>query len=129
MIILDTSFLSAYFRKSDFHHEKAISLAEKYQDETMIISFLVFQELISHINRKSGNEMAISVAQQLLSGGANIEIYKVDEAFMEEVMVLFERLKPHTFSYIDVSLIHLSREFEIPVLTFDKELEVALAQD
>ena len=109
MIILDTSFLAAYFRKSDVHHSKAVELAKRHSEEKLIISFLVFQEFISHLNRKASSELANSVAKFLLSKDSKVEVYKLDEIYMDEVLALYETLSPHLFSYVDVSLIQIGR--------------------
>lgn len=127
MVILDTSFLVSYFRECDIHHREAVEIAQDQIGEKMIISFLVFQELMNILNRKGTTELALTIAGLLLSKNNNFEIYKMDEGNFSSVMKLFSKLKPHTLSYIDISLIHLSRELELPVLTFDKELQKALA--
>jgi predicted nucleic acid-binding protein len=127
MVILDTSFLVAYFREMDVHHAKALQRAEELRGEKMVITFLVFQELASILNRKVSTEFATSVTRKLLSPDSNIELFKLDESFFEEVLELYGKLGPHSFSYVDVSLIHLSKELELSVLTFDKELEKALS--
>jgi len=127
MVILDTSFLVAYFREADVHHAKALKLAEELRGEKMVITFLVFQELASILNRKVSTEFSASVTKRLLMPDSSIELFKLDESYFEEVLALYESLGPHSFSYVDVSLIHLSKELELSVLTFDKELEKALA--
>ncbi|MFA4815448.1 MAG: PIN domain-containing protein [Candidatus Gracilibacteria bacterium] len=127
MVILDTSFLIAFFRTNDVHHAAAIDAAETYREKTKIVSFLVFQEFVSILNRKVSTEFASTLSRLLLSGENNLEIYKLDEANLENVLKLYGELGPHTFSYVDVSLIHLSKELELPVLTFDKDLAEALA--
>lgn len=127
MVILDTSFLVAFFRKNDVHHSAAFEAAKMYKGKVKIVSFLVFQEFISLLNRKVSTKIAATLAKQLLRGDNNIEIYKLDEAYLDQVLKLYGELGPHTLSYIDVSLIHLARELELPVLTFDKDLENVLA--
>ena len=126
MVILDTSFLVAFFKSNDVHHAAAMEAAERYRGQTKIISFLVFQEFISILNRKVSTSIASSLGKQLLSGENNLEIYKLDEAYLDGVLELYGNLGPHSFSYVDVSLIHLSKELELPVLTFDKDLATAL---
>ncbi len=127
MIILDTSFLVAYFRTNDVHHAGSVSLAKEHAGEKMVVTFLVLQELINILNRKASTALALEKVKLLTSPDSNIELFKLDESYSEEVLELYERLAPHTFSYTDVSLIHLSKELELPVLTFDKDLEKALA--
>lgn len=127
MVILDTSFLVAFFKSNDVHHAAAMKAAELHRGQIKVVSFLVFQEFISIVNRKVSSSVASSLSKQLLSGENNLEIYKLDEANLEGVMELYVEMGPHSFSYVDVSLIHLSKELEIPVLTFDKALSAALA--
>lgn len=122
MVILDTSFLVAFFRKEDHHHAKARVLAKKHAGEQMIMTFLVMQEFMGILNRKSSTELAVKVIQLLLKEGSDVQLFKLDEANLEPTLELFGRLKPHDFSYVDVSLIHLAREFECEVLSFDQKL-------
>lgn len=127
MVILDTSFLVAYFREVDVHHTKALKLAEELRGQKMVITFLVFQELVSILNRKVSTDFSTSVAKKLLLPDSNIELFKLDESYLAEVLELYGKLGPHLFSYADISLIHMSKELELPVLTFDKYLEATLA--
>lgn len=117
----------AYFRENDVHHQTAVQLAKKHSDDKLVISFLILQELTSVLNRKASTEIAVQVAKMLLDSGGSISVLRLDENYIEDVIDLYKKLAPHSFSYVDVSLIHLSKELELPVLTFDKDLEKALA--
>ena len=126
MVLLDTSFLIAYFRKEDVHHASALKWIPRLDEDRPYIPFSVFQELLTVLTYKLSSEEAIQIGDLLLSADSPAQILKLDEGYFKETVGLFRKLIPHRFSYVDVLLIFLHRELEIPVLTFDKKLEKIL---
>lgn len=126
MVILDTSFIFALFVREDDFHLKAISLIKRFESELIYCSFLVFQETMTLMMSKLGSEAAASIVSNILGEDSPIKLLKVDQEYSNETFELFSKLSPHRFSYVDVSLMVLSREFEAEVLTFDRRLEEKL---
>lgn len=128
MLILDTSFLFALFVAQDDFHEQALLLAKESEGQLLSCSFLVFQEFMTLLMSKVGSTFAVKINNDLLGPDSPLQLLKMDEEFFEESNALFRTLSPHKLSFVDVSLIVLSRNLEAKVLTFDKGLEQALSQ-
>jgi len=128
LVILDTSFLFALFVKEDDFHEKALALAKQQDSPLLACSFLVFQELMTLLMSKVGASAATKIGQDILDPSSPIQFLKIDEEFFDESWAIFSKLGPHRFSFVDVSLMVLSKEFEAKVLTFDRRLEEKLKQ-
>lgn len=128
MVILDTSYLYALLREEDDHHQKALQLSKKLNDELVYITFLIFQEFLTLLTGRASSQEAIKVADFLLSEKSPIQLLKIDKEYFEDTLALFKKLSPHRFSFVDVSLIILAGELEAEVITFDKRLEERLGQ-
>lgn len=122
MIILDTSFLFAYFQSTDVHHNKALEYAENLDNEKILLPYDILKELITVITYKISSEEALKVLDALTIKDSPIELLHIDEIMNEQSLKLFKELSPHKFSFIDVLLIYLSRTFNSEILTFDKAL-------
>lgn len=75
---------------------------------------------------KVGASAATKIGRDILDTTSPIQLLKIDEEFFEDSWNLFGELGPHRFSFVDVSLIVLSKELDAKVMTFDKRLEKAL---
>lgn len=75
---------------------------------------------------KLGSDAATTITSNILAEDSRIKLLKIDPDYINETFDLFSRLSPHRFSYVDVSLIVLAKEFEAEVLTFDRRLEEKL---
>ncbi len=127
MVLLDTSFIYAFFNEVDEFHGIARNLMQNIEEEPIFISFLVYQELMTLMMSRFSSEKAILLADTLFSENSSLQILKMDEEFFEDTQALFQKLSPHTFSFVDVSLMVLAQNLEAKVLTFDKKLAEALA--
>jgi len=90
------------------------------------VSFLVAQEFLTLLTSRYSSSVAATIYEDLFSEETGIKLIKIDEEFFEETLVLFKKLNPHRFSFVDVSLMVLSKELEAKVLTFDERLEEKL---
>ena len=122
MIILDTSFLFAYFQSTDVHHKKALEYAKNLDNEKILLPYDILKELITVITYKISSEEALKVLDALTVKDSPIELLHIDDIMNEQSLKLFKELSPHKFSFIDVLLIYLSKTFNCKVLTFDKVL-------
>ncbi len=82
MVILDTSFLFAYFYPQDNLHKKALEKEFFFDDEHCIIPLEVFQELITVITYKLSYRDAMKFGDALLAPESAIEIIKPDSAWI-----------------------------------------------
>lgn len=126
MIFCDTSFLFAYFSREDAHHEQAVKIAKNLPKRGVFMPSTVFQELMTLLTYKVSSKAAINLSKLLLSPDSPIELMRVDEAYFEEIMNAFEQNSPHDFSFVDMSLILLSKKMEAKIYSFDADLNKAL---
>ena len=127
MVILDTSYLFAFFQSIDDHHPKAVAIARELEHESCYVPFLVFQELMTLLTSKYSSQEATRLMKVLLAEDSPIKLLKIDMDYFDETVALFRQLEPHRFSFVDVLLIALHRDFNAPVVTFDQRLQRALA--
>jgi predicted nucleic acid-binding protein len=126
MVLLDTSFIYAFFNEVDEFHGLARDLLKDVENEPMFVSFLVYQELMTLMMSRFSSEKALLLSDTLFSENSSLQILKMDEEFFEDSKTLFQKLSPHTFSFVDVSLMVLAKHLEAKVLTFDKKLAEAV---
>ena len=109
MIILDTSFLFAYYREQDVHHKTAVDLAKEIGGETVIVPVEVFEELITVVTRKFSSKAGIEVGKKLLSNEFPVEMLRTADNVFQNAWANFQALDPHSFSFVDCILIALSK--------------------
>lgn len=127
MILLDTSFLFGYYHEQDVHHVKAKEIAKTVGNNDLSIPQAVFEELMTVTTNKIGSHQAVALGNLLLSPDYPIEIIPPSEGLFHASWQTFQKLSPHDFSFIDCLLITLSKQYQCPVLTFDKALSSALS--
>ncbi|MDP2691605.1 MAG: PIN domain-containing protein [bacterium] len=121
MILLDTSFLYAFFQKNDVHHKKAVELAGQKELNAPIIPIEVFEELMTVITSRKSSQEAIKTGNFLFSEESPVEV-KEEHTPFEKVWQEFQQLSPHDLSYTDCVLITEAKRFGCDVLTFDKNI-------
>ncbi len=127
MVILDTSFIFAFFNQKDEFHGKAHQILEILGKQPLFVSFLVYQELLTLMMARFSSEAAVELSNELFSEDYSVQLLKIDEEYFEDSQALFKQLSPHKFSFVDISLMVLSKNLEAKVLTFDRNLEKTLA--
>lgn len=123
MLILDTSFLFAFFQQNDNQHDDAVGLTASFKNDVVYFPFLVFQELMTLIMSRYSSSEAIRICEIILDKDFPAQILKIDEEYFEQSVDLFKKLGKHKFSFVDVSLIVLARELGAKIITFDERLE------
>lgn len=123
MVILDTSFLFAYFNKKDTNHKKAVLLASELNNYTAFLPVEVFEELMTVITYKISSKEAVKVGQLLLDYDSPVKFMHSDEKTFKLSWKLFQDMGTHKFSFIDCILITLAKEFQCQIFTFDKKMD------
>lgn len=128
MIVLDTSFLYAFFQKEDKHHKKAGEIAKIIADEELIfIPIEVVEELVTVVTYRKSSEVAIKIANILLDPKSAIGIVNTHEIVFDEAWTTFQKLNPHKFSFVDCVLISMTKNSDdTKLITFDKALAEAV---
>lgn len=118
MKILDSSVIIALFRKNELLHKKAVELF--MQDENYLIPDDVLAEVLTVLKIRENFEKAQAGANFLLNV-ENIEIRETDSEIFQKALDFFLNNK-NRLSFIDTLILVLSREEELEVATFDKDL-------
>lgn len=123
MILLDTSFLYAYFQREDVHHKEAIKLAQHLNEDQVAVPVEILEELLGVITRKISSEEAIKAGSTLIHPDSPIQILYSNEEQFKKTWATFRTRSPHRFSFPDCVLLTLANHFGWPVFTFDKTLK------
>ena len=97
MIIIDTSYIIAFFSEKDFHHKKAVEFISQL-DEDLFAPIEVIQELMTTLSRKVSSLYAVKVASSILENNS-INIINSHELVFDKAFDTFKKLNPHKFSF------------------------------
>lgn len=126
MVLLDTSYLIAFFNKDDIHHFDALELAKSISGRQAFIPMVIFSELMGVLNRKNETHFAHKIGRFIMSADSPIQIFKIDDSAFDDAWVHFRSREQHALSFVDCMLIALSKNMDAELLTFDKELALEL---
>lgn len=119
MIVLDSNIWIAFLYKDDALHkeaEKIFGLSEKI----IGVSEYVIIEVSTVLSQKAGKETANKFFEMVMRS-KDIEVLFADDQFFIETGELFKKSKERGLSFVDYSLLYLSRLYQ--VVTFDKNLQ------
>ena len=123
MIILDSNIWIAYLNEADSTHQRALKIFQKTNVKDILITEYLLLEIVTILKQIQGYKLAQEFIQLLTD--KNISFVE-SKNFYAETLLLFQSLKENKLSFVDVSLLHLSKKYE--VRTFDKSLQKALVK-
>jgi len=122
-VFLDASYLIAFYNESDVHHQKAVEIARKIDNNEYglsIISDGIFDEVISVVLRKFGKEKAKLFAKNIVN---SIFIVYGDKNIFTKALSIFNNSKDN-FSFTDCTSQAIIEIAKIQyIATFDKLFE------
>ena len=118
MIILDSNVWVAFFNKSDSQHQKAKKNLKEITGKVTATEYVIL-EVCSVLLVRAGKQVANKFLE-IVFDNDDIEILLSDGGFFEKVINLFQENNNKKLSFVDVSLLCLSKSHQI--ITFDKEL-------
>ncbi|AWR94072.1 type II toxin-antitoxin system VapC family toxin [Acidianus brierleyi] len=122
MIILDTSFLIAFYNKRDSRHEEALKIFDDTNDK-LVISDYIFDEIVTFLRAKVP-WTAIEVGENILE---NLDIIRVNDEDFRTAWELFNKF--NKLSFTDCTTLSLSKRLKIKrLVTFDQALSNAFAE-
>ena len=123
MIILDTSFLIAFYNKRDSRHEEALKTFDEITNDKLVISDYIFDEVVTFLRAKVP-WIAIEVGENILE---NLHIIRVDDEDFRTAWGLFNKF--NKLSFTDCTTLSLSKRLKIKrLVTFDQALLNAFAE-
>ena len=118
MIILDSNIWVAFFNKSDSQHQKAKKVMRETDGEITVTEYVIL-EVCSVLLVRAGKQAADKFLE-ITFDNDDIAILLSDGDFFEKVINFFQENSNKKLSFVDVSLLCLSKSHQ--VVTFDKEL-------
>ena len=121
MMIVDSSVWVALYNELDSQHRKALSFSTAFVD--VAITEYVLLETSTLLLTKAGVDAAEKFLEYSLDSAEITVLYSSPE-FLQETAGLFRSLENRKLSFVDISLLLLSKSHE--VVTFDKALQKAI---
>jgi len=124
VILLDSSFLIAYYNIKDNNHQKTeetmLKIASGYYGQVQITDY-IFDETVTYIAAKQGFERAIKVGTTLLNG---MEIVEVGKENFTSAWNLFKTQHDTRLSFTDCTNITSMKSLGITkIATFDHDFK------
>ncbi|HAM88058.1 MAG: hypothetical protein US83_C0019G0004 [Candidatus Falkowbacteria bacterium GW2011_GWC2_38_22] len=119
MIILDSNIWIAYLNKNDNQHNKAVSFFDKIKENILITEYIILEVatvLSMRIDKKTADSFI-----DFVTNNQDIEVMSSSDEFFKKTLDFFLKYKNGNLSFVDVSLLMLSKKFQ--VFTFDRNLE------
>ena len=118
MLIIDSSVLIAAFRTTEKHHPEALKILQ--MAKTIIILDYVISEVATVLKIRENKETA-SQCLEFLEKNKEIEIKQTEKSDFKESIKFFKTNK-NKLSFVDTVLLIISKNNNLPLATFDKEL-------
>ncbi|MEK7200743.1 MAG: PIN domain-containing protein [Patescibacteria group bacterium] len=115
--IIDSSFLIAFYNEEDNQHTEALKIIDKLSDKFVLLHPYVVEEVATVLTYKSD----VSTTKKFLDNVVNSENVTIPLVNIKEEIKFFLKLNKR-ISFTDSTLIKLSKEKNIPILTFDKQI-------
>jgi predicted nucleic acid-binding protein len=119
-IIPDSNIWIGYFHKEDSLHKKSLKIIEGMN--IVYVPEYVLLESVSILKMKATNKLA-NFCLDVFLHTATIHVIPSGDLFTKTI-ALFQTLNDKHLSFVDTSLLALSREYEVK--TFDKKLATAI---
>jgi len=124
VIVLDSSFLIAFYNKQDAHHPAATEVMNRLEAGEWgraLLPEYVFLEVTTVLAARRDVATAAHVGSTLLAAG-DLEFIPCSDVFVD-AFELFSRQRSTSLSFVDAAIVAISRRRDAPhVATFDVEL-------
>ncbi len=123
MIVLDSSFLIAFYNESDAHHQTASALMRRFiageWGKGLLLEY-VFLEVVTVLMLRLDLSAAIHVGRILLDA-EELDFVPCSDLFLE-TLDCFSKQTATRLSFVDAALAHAARtRADGQILTFDRE--------
>lgn len=118
MKILDSNIWIALFHENDNQNKKAIELFKGLNLPVAITEYVVL-ETCSILAKKASKKVADKFLEEILDN-QDVLLLLSNESYFWEVISGFKEMPSNNLSFVDISLLCLSKSYE--VVTFDRKL-------
>lgn len=122
--LVDACVWIAYLDKSDSLHSKANKvISKKITSGSLVLTDFIIQEVLTIFLYKN-NSAYVEEFLHLLQSDDRLEILSIDTTFLNELVgfIQNQNYQPK-ISLTDWSILFLGSEFDLEILTFDKQLD------
>lgn len=118
-IFVDTSFIIALVNVRDQYHQEAISIADEYDKQLLVITDAVILEIANALSRNYKSE-AIQIIENFFAS-KNVEVVSLTPALFDRAFYLYKDREDQTWGLVDcISFIVMQdRNMDI-AFTFDR---------
>lgn len=117
-VILDSDFIFGFFSTNDANHAKAIQLYEIIKNSNLIILNITRFEIITLVSRRSTQEFAKQVFQEL--DGFDPQIFFIDQSNDAEIWKEFNKYSKKNISLVDCANLVFARKLNAKIASFDR---------
>ena len=120
MRFLDTSFLVAFFRRTELHHSAAAAVWAQ-NDRPLLTSVAVVGETWTFLRRREGHAAAVA-ALDTVEQSPRIVIIEVEPTVHKAAWRWLRRRDEHNYSFVDATSFEIMRRRRIrEALAFDND--------
>lgn len=118
-LVFDSNYFVALFSPDDSLHNQAAGLVNLIAEHSVIISNLIFAEIITVLSQKRGHDFAVQIGDYLL-GSPLIKITHLDYLHHQASWKIFQSLHSKNVSFVDCTTLAMMQSEGIDTLvTFD----------
>lgn len=119
MLLIDSSIVIAAFREQEEHHKDALSILASA--EKILLLDVVLLEIITVLKMREGHTRAIK-CMDFLTKNKDIIFERVNDKDFFATLDFFKKYK-NNLSFVDTTLLTVVNTRNIPLATFDKDLQ------
>ncbi len=119
MIILDSNIWIAFLNVDDVNHKKAEKIFEETKEKIILTEYILL-ETVTVLSQKVDKRVSDRFIDEVVNN-RDIEILPSSDEFLNGVIKLYLSKKNKNLSFVDYSLLYLSKK--IKVVTLDKTLQ------
>lgn len=118
-IFVDTSFIIALVNVRDQYHQEAISIADEYDKQLLVITDAVILEIANALSRNYKSE-AIQIIENFFVS-KNVEVVSLTPALFDRAFYLYKDREDQTWGLVDcISFIVMQDRNMNIAFTFDR---------
>ncbi len=118
-IFVDTLFLVALINKRDQYHQKALALAQQFENYPLITTDAIFLEVGNALSSHYKNEAVELIEKFLVSD--DVEVIRLNPDLFEKALSLYKKHQDKSWGLVDcVSFVVMQENQVTQALTFDQ---------
>lgn len=123
-IFVDTSFIIALVNVRDQYHQQALSIADEYDGQLLVITDAVILEISNALSRRYKSE-AIQIIEDFFES-ENVKIIRLTPELFDRGFDLYKNRRDQTWGLVDcISFIVMQERNINMALTFDRHFNQA----